>query len=105
MRPSRATPTSRIPTWAVRSSRRRSGPPRTSAADAGCGFDPVVGGVMSGAAGLLLAAGAGRRMGQPKALVRHPAREVTLLEHALGVLREAGCRPVVAVLGARAEEA
>ncbi len=60
---------------------------------------------MRTAAGLLLAAGAGRRMGRPKALLRHPAGEVTLLEHGIGVLRAAGCSPVVAVLGASADEA
>jgi len=54
---------------------------------------------------VLLAAGGGRRMGRPKALVRHPAADTTLLEHAIGVLRAAGCGHVVAVLGAEAESA
>lgn len=55
-------------------------------------------------AGLLLAAGAGRRMGQPKALVTldHGG---TLLERGIGLLRAAGCMPVVAVLGAAADRA
>ena len=53
-------------------------------------------------AGLLLAAGAGRRYGMPKALVRHRGR--LFVEHAADVLHEAGCTPVVVVLGAAAEE-
>ncbi|HEX6076959.1 MAG TPA: NTP transferase domain-containing protein [Micromonosporaceae bacterium] len=53
-------------------------------------------------AGLLLAAGAGRRYGMPKALVRHG--DVLLVEHALATLRGGGCDPVVAVLGAAADE-
>ncbi|SDP85312.1 nicotine blue oxidoreductase [Actinopolyspora xinjiangensis] len=52
-------------------------------------------------AGLLLAAGEGRRFGLPKALVRH--RGSTLVERAAGVLLAAGCDPVVVVLGAAAE--
>ncbi|HEV7194705.1 MAG TPA: nucleotidyltransferase family protein [Pedococcus sp.] len=55
-------------------------------------------------AGLVLAAGAGVRMGGPKALVAHP-QGGALLTHALAVLREAGCEPVVAVLGAEAASA
>jgi CTP:molybdopterin cytidylyltransferase MocA len=55
----------------------------------------------SDVAGLLLAAGAGRRMGGPKALVRHGGR--LFVESAAGVLAAAGCRPVVVVLGASAE--
>ncbi|HEV8558701.1 MAG TPA: nucleotidyltransferase family protein [Actinophytocola sp.] len=53
-------------------------------------------------AGLLLAAGAGRRFGMPKALVRH--RGGLFVEHAAAVLHEAGCAPVVIVLGASADE-
>lgn len=49
--------------------------------------------------GLLLAAGAGRRYGQPKALV--PG----WLEHAIDVLREGGCDEVRVVLGAEADHA
>lgn len=57
-----------------------------------------------GVAGLLLAAGGGRRMGKPKALVAgHDG--VSLLERGLQVLRDAGCDPVVAVLGASADQA
>lgn len=55
-----------------------------------------------GVAGLLLAAGAGRRYGAPKALVRHGGRR--LVEHALAALRDGGCAPVVVVLGAAAAE-
>ncbi|MFG2555638.1 NTP transferase domain-containing protein [Streptomyces sp. NPDC048581] len=52
-------------------------------------------------AGLLLAAGGGRRLGgRPKALLRHRGRP--LVEHAVGVLRTAGCARVHVVLGARA---
>ncbi|WP_267242079.1 nucleotidyltransferase family protein [Streptomyces sp. PR69] len=53
-------------------------------------------------AGLLLAAGGGRRLGgRPKALLTHRGRP--LVEHAAAVLREAGCGPVHVVLGAAAE--
>jgi CTP:molybdopterin cytidylyltransferase MocA len=55
----------------------------------------------SDVAGLLLAAGAGRRMGRPKALVTHGGR--LFVESAAGVLAAAGCRPVVVVLGAAAD--
>ncbi|MFH0515568.1 NTP transferase domain-containing protein [Streptomyces sp. M41] len=51
-------------------------------------------------AGLLLAAGGGRRLGgRPKALLRHRGRP--LVEYAVGVLRAAGCTRVHVVLGAR----
>jgi len=49
--------------------------------------------------GLLLAAGAGRRMGRPKALVD------TWLVDAVTTLRKGGCARVTVVLGAGAEEA
>ncbi|WP_416986244.1 nucleotidyltransferase family protein [Streptomyces sp. T028] len=53
-------------------------------------------------AGLLLAAGGGRRLGgRPKALLTHRGRP--LVEHAVGVLRAAGCARVHVVLGAAAE--
>jgi CTP:molybdopterin cytidylyltransferase MocA len=51
-------------------------------------------------AGLLLAAGAGRRFGGPKALVSHGG--VLWVDRAAAVLRDAGCAPVVVVLGASA---
>ncbi|MBG0560271.1 nucleotidyltransferase family protein [Actinoplanes aureus] len=53
-------------------------------------------------AGIVLAAGAGRRYGMPKALVRHGDR--LLVEHAAGTLRAAGCERIVVVLGAAADE-
>ncbi|MFA3876314.1 NTP transferase domain-containing protein [Streptomyces sp. MMCC 100] len=52
-------------------------------------------------AGLLLAAGGGRRLGgRPKALLEH--RGHPLVEHVVGTLRAAGCARVHVVLGARA---
>lgn len=52
-------------------------------------------------AGLLLAAGGGRRLGgRPKALLEHRGRP--LVEHTVGVLRAAGCTRVHVVLGAQA---
>jgi CTP:molybdopterin cytidylyltransferase MocA len=53
-------------------------------------------------AGLVLAAGAGRRYGMPKALVAYRGR--LLVERAADTLREAGCAPTLVVLGASAEE-
>jgi nicotine blue oxidoreductase len=53
-------------------------------------------------AGLLLAAGEGRRYGMPKALVALDGR--LLVERGLATLRDAGCDPVVVVLGAAAAE-
>ncbi|WP_193503495.1 NTP transferase domain-containing protein [Streptomyces coeruleorubidus] len=54
-------------------------------------------------AGVLLAAGGGRRLGgRPKALLTHRGRP--LVEHAVRVLREGGCERVHVVLGARADE-
>jgi CTP:molybdopterin cytidylyltransferase MocA len=54
------------------------------------------------AAGLVLAAGGGRRLGgRPKALLQHRGRP--LVEYAVGVLRAAGCTRVHVVLGARAD--
>jgi CTP:molybdopterin cytidylyltransferase MocA len=54
--------------------------------------------------GLLLAAGAGRRMGRPKALLRDAA-DVSFLDRSLRVLIEGGCSVVTVVLGAAAEQA
>ncbi|MFD9705454.1 NTP transferase domain-containing protein [Lentzea sp. NPDC059081] len=53
-------------------------------------------------AGLLLAAGAGRRFGSPKALV--PLNGRLFVDSAASLLRDAGCDPVVVVLGAQATE-
>lgn len=51
-------------------------------------------------AGLLLAAGAGRRYGMPKALVENGA----WLRGAVAALTEGGCDPVLVVLGAAADQ-
>ncbi|MGM1063370.1 nucleotidyltransferase family protein [Saccharothrix sp. Mg75] len=53
-------------------------------------------------AGLVLAAGAGRRFGGPKALVTSGG--VTWVDRTCAVLDGAGCDPVVVVLGASAPE-
>jgi CTP:molybdopterin cytidylyltransferase MocA len=52
-------------------------------------------------AGLVLAAGSGRRVGQPKALLR--VGDELLVERAARILGEAGCAPVVVVVGAAAD--
>jgi CTP:molybdopterin cytidylyltransferase MocA len=54
-------------------------------------------------AALLLAAGAGRRLGAPKALLRH-ADGRSWVERAAGRLVAGGCGPVVVVVGARASD-
>jgi CTP:molybdopterin cytidylyltransferase MocA len=54
--------------------------------------------------GLVLAAGAGRRMGRPKALVRGDDGE-PWLHRAVRTLTDGGCAQVAVVLGASAEEA
>lgn len=53
-------------------------------------------------AGLLLAAGAGRRYGKPKALVEFGSH--LLVEHGLATLQTGGCDPVVVVIGAAAAQ-
>lgn len=54
-------------------------------------------------AGLLLAAGGGRRLGgRPKALLPYGGHP--LVEHAARALRDGGCGPVHVVLGAAADE-
>jgi CTP:molybdopterin cytidylyltransferase MocA len=55
-------------------------------------------------AGLLLAAGAGTRMGMPKALMRD-ADGTSWLRRAVAALVDAGLEPVTVVLGAGAAEA
>ena len=47
--------------------------------------------------GLILAAGAGRRMGRPKALVRPRPDGPTLLEHTIPVLRRAGIEDITKI--------
>jgi CTP:molybdopterin cytidylyltransferase MocA len=53
--------------------------------------------------GLVLAAGAGRRFGGPKALVRPTPDGPTLVETAVERVRAAGCDRVVVVVGAAAD--
>lgn len=53
-------------------------------------------------AGLVLAAGAGRRYGMPKALV--PLDGALLVERAVRTLTAGGCDPVTVVLGAAADD-
>jgi CTP:molybdopterin cytidylyltransferase MocA len=55
-------------------------------------------------AGVVLAAGAGTRFGGPKALATH-ADGTPWLATAIRALADAGCSPVLVVLGARADEA
>ncbi len=55
-------------------------------------------------AGLLLAAGGGRRMGTPKALLDDP-HGGSFVERGVRVLRDSGCAPVVVVVGAQADRA
>lgn len=57
---------------------------------------------MAGFAGLLLAAGAGRRFGRPKALVSFAGSP--LVTRGAGMLADGGCEPVLVVLGAAADE-
>jgi CTP:molybdopterin cytidylyltransferase MocA len=53
--------------------------------------------------GLLLAAGAGRRMGTPKGLLRDPAG-VPFVDRAVGALLDGGCDTVTVVVGASGDE-
>lgn len=53
-------------------------------------------------AGLVLAGGSGRRLGTPKALLRRG--DTLLVEQAVQTVQAAGCRPVVVVLGAAADQ-
>ena len=53
-------------------------------------------------AGILLAAGGGRRFGGPKALIEHDGQ--LLVERGARLLLRSGCTPVVAVVGAGADE-
>ncbi|MDT0116777.1 NTP transferase domain-containing protein [Microbacterium sp. PRF11] len=61
-------------------------------------------GPFAAASGLVLAAGAGRRYGGPKALARTPAGAPWLVL-AIRALVEGGCRDVTVALGAAADEA
>ena len=62
-------------------------------------FGAVTGAATKSPAGLLLAAGAGHRMGTPKALVGD------WLTRGVDVLTGAGCSPVIVVLGAALQQA
>lgn len=55
-----------------------------------------------GVAALVLAAGSGRRLGGPKALLRYQG--TLLVERAVAVARQAECAPVVVVLGSAADQ-
>ncbi|MCW2780236.1 MAG: nucleotidyltransferase family protein [Marmoricola sp.] len=54
--------------------------------------------------GLLLAAGAGTRLGKPKSLLVHPSGQ-SFIGSAVNALREGGCADVTVVLGAAREAA
>jgi nicotine blue oxidoreductase len=54
--------------------------------------------------GLVLAAGAGRRMGGPKALLRVTPTGPTLVEQAVDLLAAGGCDGVTVVVGAAGDE-
>jgi CTP:molybdopterin cytidylyltransferase MocA len=58
--------------------------------------------VTASAAALVLAAGEGRRLGRPKALVELNGER--LVDRAIRVARDAGCDPIHVVLGAAAQE-
>ncbi|MBS1821907.1 MAG: nucleotidyltransferase family protein [Acidobacteria bacterium] len=60
------------------------------------GRDPIM-----SVAAIVLAAGASRRLGEPKQLVR--LGDETLLERAVRACRDAACTPIVVVLGALSE--
>ena len=68
------------------------------------GYRRHVGDSPSGVCGLVLAAGAGTRFGGPKALAREPDG-TPWIALAVGMLRDAGCDPVLVALGASADEA
>ena len=75
------------------------------------GLDPLTRGawhsgpmVDAGVAGLVLAAGAGRRMGGPKALLRLSPTGPSLVELAVARLRDAGLEQVLVVVGSAAPE-
>jgi CTP:molybdopterin cytidylyltransferase MocA len=51
---------------------------------------------------MIIAAGGGRHIGGPEALLR--LGEKPLVDHALQTVRDAGCAPIVVVLGAAADE-
>lgn len=80
----------------------QSSPRSAQVADAGAGAAAADHTDAGRPAGLVLAAGGGRRLGGPKALLRRDG--ALLVEHAVRTVREAGCDPVLVVLGAAAEQ-
>ncbi|TQM65051.1 nucleotidyltransferase family protein [Humibacillus xanthopallidus] len=54
--------------------------------------------------GLVLAAGAGKRMGGPKALLRRHPDDPTLVEQAVSLLHAGGCTGITVVVGAAGQE-
>jgi CTP:molybdopterin cytidylyltransferase MocA len=62
----------------------------------------MTGSAADGVVGVVLAGGAGTRLGRPKAAVRFEGQ--LLVERAVETLRDAGCAEVVVVLGAEAEQ-
>ena len=57
---------------------------------------------LSRIAGMIIAAGGGRRIGGPEALLRQGGKPLVSRVH--GIMRVAGCQPVVVVLGAAADQ-
>ena len=57
---------------------------------------------LSRIAGMIIAAGGGRRIGAPEALLRQG--DTPLVDRAVETVRDAGCSPVVVVLGAAADQ-
>jgi CTP:molybdopterin cytidylyltransferase MocA len=66
--------------------------------------DPTTGAAGGRILGILLAAGAGRRAGGPKAL-RLDTDGKSWLLRSIAVLRDGGCNPVIVVLGCQADRA
>ena len=83
---------------------RPGSPPRESPdAPDTLGSPAALGSSAPAAVGLLLAAGAGRRMGGPKGLLRD-ADGTPWVARAAGALRDGGCEPVIVIVGAAASE-
>jgi CTP:molybdopterin cytidylyltransferase MocA len=61
----------------------------------------LMGVTLDGVVAVVLAAGGGRRIGGPKALLRHEGQY--LVERAIAVARAGGCETVVVVIGAQAD--
>src|SRR5262245_50082131 len=92
-------PRRRRPTSAGRAKTRRPTPSAPAHADHALTTLPKMGTRHAGApAGLLLAAGAGSRLGMPKALIEIGG--IRLVDRGVRMLHEAGCTPIVVVTGA-----